>query len=142
MRYTPRDTPIKKDLKKDMEPKSPCSPPPENSYRGIDSATPQDWDRLRKQAPAIEPREEKTGLEAWVVTNVSEPSHYIREGGIECIDVMTSLFGEDRVREWAEITAFKYQWRQGTKAGNTAEQDKLKSIWYTRFSMGDDPRND
>ena len=142
MRYTPRDTQAKKDLKKDTETKSPCSPPPENSYRGIDAATPQDWDRLRQQAPAIEPREEKTGLEAWAVTNVSEPSHYIREGGIECIDVMTSLFGEERVKDWAEITAFKYQWRQGTKAGNTAEQDKLKSIWYTRFSMGDDPRND
>jgi hypothetical protein len=55
---------------------------------------------------------------------------------------MTSLYGEERVRDWAEITAFKYQWRQGTKVNNTAAQDKLKSIWYTRFSMGDDPRND
>ena len=142
MSYTPRATQAKKDLKKDTELKSPCSLPRENIYRGIDSATPQDWDRLRQEAPAIEPSTEKTGLEAWVVTNVSAPNHYIRDGGIECIDVMTSLYGEERVKDWAEITAFKYQWRQGTKAGNTAEQDKLKSIWYTRFSMGDDPRND
>lgn len=73
---------------------------------------------------------------------VYKPSHYVREGGLECIDVMTTLYGEQRVREWAEITAFKYQWRQGVKAGNSADQDKLKSIWYTRYSMGDDPRND
>jgi hypothetical protein len=55
---------------------------------------------------------------------------------------MTMLYGEQRVREWAEITSFKYQWRQGNKANNSADQDKMKSIWYTRFSMGDDPRND
>jgi len=73
---------------------------------------------------------------------VYKPSHYVREGGLECIDVMVTLYGEQRVREWAEITAFKYQWRQGVKVGNSADQDKLKSIWYTRFSMGDDPRHD
>tara|TARA_R110002153_G_scaffold272575_1_gene441461 strand:- start:2159 stop:2482 length:324 start_codon:yes stop_codon:yes gene_type:complete len=73
---------------------------------------------------------------------VNRPAHYVRDGGLECIDVMTTLYGQKRVREWAEITAFKYQWRQGAKAGNSSVQDKLKSIWYTRFSMGDDPRND
>ena len=83
-----------------------------------------------------------TDLLAEERSDVFKPSHYVKEGGVECIDVMTALYGEQRVREWAEITAFKYQWRQGSKAGNSATKDKMKNIWYTRYSMGDDPRND
>jgi len=98
---------------------------------GINAATPDDWDLLRQKHPAIDIQE-----------NVFRPAHYLKEGGVECIDVMVQLYGSERVREWAEITAFKYQWRQGNKEGNSPEQDKMKSIWYTRFSMGDDPRND
>ena len=98
---------------------------------GLNSAPPEEWDRVAKEHPAIL-REE----------NVFQPKHYIKDGGVECIDVMVQLYGEARVREWAEITAFKYQWRQGNKAGNSPEQDKMKSIWYTRISMGDDPRAD
>ena len=59
--------------------------------------------------------------------NVFEPAHYVKEGGVECIDVMVQLYGSERVREWAEITAFKYQWRQGNKEGNSSEQDKMKN---------------
>ena len=104
---------------------------PEKISGGINSATPEDWNSIRKKHPAILMEE-----------NVFEPAHYVKEGGVECIDVMVQLYGSARVREWAEITAFKYQWRQGNKEGNSSEQDKMKSIWYTRFSMGDDPRED
>ena len=142
MKFTHRDTPQRGASRNDTEASKTSWTGQETTSDGINKATPADWNRLQKEFPSIERPAEKTGLEHWIESNVSKPSHYVREGGIECIDVMTSLFGEDRVREWAEITAFKYQWRQGTKAGNTAEQDKLKSIWYTRFSMGDDPRND
>lgn len=103
----------------------------ESKLGGINTATPADWDRVRKQHPAIE-REE----------NVYQPTHYTHKTGAECIDIMIQLYGKQRVEEWAEITAFKYQWRNGSKAGNSSEQDKMKSVWYTRFSMGDDPRDD
>ena len=69
--------------------------------------------------------------------DVNSPSHY-KTGDIECIDAMISAFGRKRVEEYAEIAAFKYLWRQGKK--DDQNQDKLKAIWYTRFSMGDDPR--
>ena len=69
--------------------------------------------------------------------NVNSPAHY-KTGDIECIDAMISAFGRKRVEEYAEIAAFKYLWRQGKK--DDQNQDKLKAIWYTRFSMGDDPR--
>jgi len=103
----------------------------ERKSDGINSASPQDWDQVRKDHPAIL-REE----------NVYQPSHYTHATGAECIDIMIQLYGKQRVEEWAEITAFKYQWRNGSKEGNSSEQDKMKSVWYTRFSMGDDPRND
>ena len=68
---------------------------------------------------------------------VNQPKHY--SGAIECIDAMVSAFGLQRVKEYSEIAAFKYLWRQGKK-GDPAE-DKAKAIWYTRFSLGDDPRS-
>ena len=70
----------------------------------------------------------------------NRPAHYT-DSGIECIDAMVAVFGEQRVREYAEISAFKYKWRAGKK-GNEADAllDKAKDIWYTRYSMGDDPR--
>ena len=68
---------------------------------------------------------------------VNQPKHYA--GAVECIDAMVSAFGLQRVKEYSEIAAFKYFWRQGKK-GDPAE-DKAKAIWYTRFSLGDDPRS-
>jgi|TARA_R110002126_G_scaffold9472_2_gene42841 hypothetical protein len=70
---------------------------------------------------------------------VNSPEHYI-SGDLECIDAMVSIFGLKRTQDYAEIAAFKYVYRAGKKAGNPAAQDKAKNIWYTRFSMGDDPR--
>ena len=106
---------------------------------GINTATPEDWNRVRKSHPAIERKEHPENLRE---ENVYSPSHYTHATGAECIDIMIQLYGKQRVEEWAEITSFKYQGRNGSKEGNSSEQDKMKSIWYNRFSMGDDPRND
>ena len=73
------------------------------------------------------------------VDPVNRPSHYT-QGDIECIDAMVSAFGIDAVRIWARLNAFKYQWRALDKGTN--EQDLKKSIWYLRFCIGDDPRDD
>lgn len=67
---------------------------------------------------------------------VTQPAHYT-QGDIECIDAMVSAFGEDAVASWARLNAFKYLWRHERKS---SEQDIRKSIWYLRFSLGDDPR--
>ena len=87
-------------------------------------------DRMCLLPPCVAP----TGAVADVVNS---PIHY-RVGGVECIDVMIQLYGLKRVREYAEIAAFKYAWREGRKGDS--KTDKRKKIWYTRFSMGDDPR--
>jgi hypothetical protein len=72
---------------------------------------------------------------------VNSPSHYA-DSSIECIDAMVAAFGQERVQDYSEIAAFKYQWRCGKKLYNDANQDKAKSVWYLRYSMGDDPRED
>lgn len=78
---------------------------------------------------------------------VHQPPHYqsLDENGIECLDAMIAAFGIERVQEYAEINAFKYGWRAGRKGDSAlgmAAQDKMKAIFYLRFSMGDDPRDD
>ena len=72
---------------------------------------------------------------------VNSPPHYLREGDMECIDAMVQVFGEEAVRLYSRINAFKYQWRQNYKHDDPSE-DISKAIWYLRFSQGDDPRND
>jgi hypothetical protein len=72
---------------------------------------------------------------------VNSPNHYA-DSEIECIDAMVAAFGTERVRAYCELAAFKYQWRCGKKPGNDADQEKAKSVWYLRYSMGDDPRKD
>jgi len=131
MKHSCQDTLLKRSSLKDTAKSTIFENIPEKRSGGINSATPEDWNAIRQEHPAILMEE-----------NVFEPAHYVKEGGVECIDVMIQLYGIDRVKDWAEITAFKYQWRHGNKEGNSSEQDKMKSIWYTRFSMGDDPRDD
>jgi hypothetical protein len=70
---------------------------------------------------------------------VNSPDHY-KKGGIECIDAMVQVFGEEAVRTYARINAFKYIWRHQYKG--KPEEDLAKAAWYTRFANGDDPRKD
>lgn len=61
---------------------------------------------------------------------VNHPAHY--QGKIECIDAMIEEFGIEKVADFCEINAFKYQWRAGDKEGNSEEQDEQKAMWYLR----------
>lgn len=70
---------------------------------------------------------------------VARPRHY-NQGQIECIDAMIAAFGVEAVQTYCRINAFKYQWRAEYKG--TAKQDLEKALWYLRFAMGDDPRDD
>ena len=58
---------------------------------------------------------------------VNHPQHYA-QGGIECIDAMISAFGNDAVRDFCKINAFKYLWRLGHKDEEAQEIGKIK--WY------------
>ena len=69
---------------------------------------------------------------------VNSPPHYQREG-LECIDAMVHAFGEDAVRTYARLCAFKYQWRADMKGKK--DEDLKKAVWYLRWATGEDPRH-
>lgn len=60
------------------------------------------------------------------VSTVNHPSHY-NQGGIECIDAMLAAFGEEAVKNFCLVNAFKYVWRARDKNGM---EDIDKAIWY------------
>ena len=62
------------------------------------------------------------------------------ELSVECIDAMVSAFGQDAVRDYCRLTAFKYIWRLYSK--DNVESNTRKAIWFLRMSLGDDPRHE
>lgn len=60
---------------------------------------------------------------------VNHPSHYCREGGMECIDEMIILFGKEAVKHFCLCNAWKYRYRAADKNG---EEDLKKSDWYIK----------
>ncbi len=58
--------------------------------------------------------------------NVNHPTHY-NQGGIECIDAMKAAFGDDNVKTFCHLNAFKYLWRSHYKNGT---EDLKKAAWY------------
>lgn len=92
-----------------------------------------------RRSKAMKKAAQRKKQQAAIADPVNNPEHY-KAGGIECIDAMVQVFGEEAVRTYARINAFKYQWRAPYK-GKTAE-DYKKALWYLRFADGDDPRKD
>ena len=61
---------------------------------------------------------------------VNHPAHYNAPGRKECIEEMVDKWGAEQTAIWCEMTAYKYEYRAGTKEGNSAEQDMAKRQWY------------
>lgn len=73
------------------------------------------WDR---EIPNTEPTPTST---------VNHPSHYNREGGMECIDEMVLVFGRKAVMHFCLCNAWKYRYRASDKNG---AEDLKKADWY------------
>ena len=78
----------------------------------------------------VEKREEEVkditpDLEA--ADHVNHPSHYNREGAIECIDEMIKTYGPTATAYFCLLNAHKYRYRSSSKNG---EEDMKKSDWY------------
>lgn len=58
--------------------------------------------------------------------NVDRPRHYVLDG-LECIDVMRAVFGDEKVESFCLLNAFKYLWRTDRKNG---VEDIRKAAWY------------
>ena len=57
---------------------------------------------------------------------VNHPDHY-KTGKYECIKVMKEIFGEEAVKDFCKLNAFKYLWRTDRKNG---QEDLKKAKWY------------
>lgn len=72
------------------------------------------------------------------MSNVDHPEHY-NQGQYECIDIMRDVFGDDAVRDFCKLNAFKYIWRESDKNG---DEDLKKAAWYlekcVNFAENDD----
>ena len=67
------------------------------------------------------------------ITPVNHPKHY--NGKYECIEVMRDVFGEDAVKSFCILNAFKYIWRHNKKNGT---EDLKKAKWYLEFILTED----
>jgi len=57
---------------------------------------------------------------------VNHPSHY-NQGGVECFDAMLASAGSDAVKNFCQLSCFKYIWRFQYKNG---VEDLKKAKWY------------
>ena len=79
----------------------------------------KDWERLRKEIPAIDEK---------VPDPVNSPNHYLA-GSIECIDAIeASASSADAFRGYCKGNVQKYLWRMENKG--KPKEDALKAQWY------------
>ena len=113
----------------------------------INKATPADWDRLRKQAPALEDslmaryldeaekelEEEmsKEELESQIFYEeedmVGAPRHY-NTGNIECIEAIEESMSSVAFKGYLKGNCMKYLWRYDYKGKQV--EDLQKAAWY------------
>ena len=119
----------------------------------INNATPQDWDRLRKQHPAIDEslmsvyvEMSQEELDDYIFAEeeddevvftgypedeeedaVNSPSHY-NTGNIECIEAIAESMTPEAYRGYLKGNCMKYLWRYDYK-GKPVE-DLEKAQWY------------
>ena len=108
----------------------------------INQATPADWDRLRKQAPAIETSTVEDLMKVYVDMSrvelgsyifdededvVNSPNHY-NNGSIECIEGIQASMSTEAFAGYLKGNCMKYLWRYDYK-GKPVE-DLQKAQWY------------
>lgn len=60
---------------------------------------------------------------------INHPSHYCREGGMECLDEMELIFGREALKYFCLCNAWKYRYRASAKNG---DEDLKKSDFYIK----------
>lgn len=83
----------------------------------------QDWERLRKEIPAIDGK-----VCVDLSDPVNSPNHYLA-GSVECIDAIeASASSADAFRGYCKGNVQKYLWRMEHKG--KPKEDALKAQWY------------
>ena len=94
----------------------------------------KDWERLRKEIPAVENKIDNAMAEChkddWSEEDVvNSPSHY-NSGGIECIDAIQESMSEIAFKGYLKGNCMKYLWRYETKHPDRPAEDLKKARWY------------
>lgn len=63
---------------------------------------------------------------------VNSPDYYNRYS-VEVVEMARRIWGDEAMKTAAEITAFIYRMRMGTKPDNPIEQDFEKEEWWLRY---------
>jgi len=101
----------------------------------LNDATPAEWDRLRKEYPAIEkvPKID-TAMKAYHdIANseledvVNKPKHY-NTGNIECIEAIEESMSSVAFKGYLKGNCMKYLWRYDYKGKQVEDLNKAK--WY------------
>lgn len=101
----------------------------------LNDATPAEWDRLRKEMPAIEkvPKID-TAMKAYHdIANseledvVNKPKHY-NTGNIECIEAIEESMSSVAFKGYLKGNCMKYLWRYDYKGRQVEDLNKAK--WY------------
>ena len=90
----------------------------------------RDWERLRKEIPAIESYRVKSDSQFKLDVNpdpVNSPNHYMA-GSIECIDAIAESMTDEGFKAYCKGNVQKYLWRYEMK-GKPLE-DLKKAQWY------------
>ena len=64
------------------------------------------------------------------IDSINHPAHYNSAMGIECIEAMRLIWGDEKVETFCMLNAFKYRWRAGRKGDGRATEDIKKALWY------------
>jgi len=109
------------------------------AHFGINNPQPSEWDRLRKDHPAVEKPSividnNPTDVAMQAAHNfddqedmVNSPNHYA-SGDIECIDAIQASMTPEAFRGYCKGAALKYLWRYERKAKPL--EDLKKAQWY------------
>jgi len=97
---------------------------------GINAATPADWDKLRKDFPAVETSVvlDNTAPK-FTADPVNAPDHY-KFGKVECIEAIKESMTTEAFKGYCKGNALKYLWRYDYKG--KAVEDLGKAEWYLR----------
>ena len=121
----------------------------------LNDATPEDWDRVRKEHPAIEKssidyqpyidmamkethtykyeEDIRTALKDLATKKptiedvVNKPSHY-NSGGVECLEAIEASMEPEAFQGYLKGNTLKYIWRMSYKG--KALEDCKKAQWY------------
>ena len=90
---------------------------------------------LRHTAPTMHPKDVDEPDNNWqTVDLINNPAHY-KMHDKECITEMLILFGLDNFIAFCQMNAWKYRYRAGNKANNSADQDNAKADRYIEYAQ-------